>query len=361
MNLDYFGAGEYPYITVLQDTTCETICFNLKPLGYTATAIHNYMGTFYGRNTVYSQLGFDRFVSQEYMNNLSYNQLQWAKDRSLTGEVLKALEVTEGRDFVFAVTVQSHGKYPSTPIEGLDRIDVLQCGDPVDPTVLKNYVNELSEVDRFIGELIGALDALDEPTVLVLYGDHLPALGLEDSQLACGDMYQTTYAIWNNFGMDFEAPDLQAFQLTANVLKQIGVENGALIHFHQHYDADAEDDDYLAFLRVLEYDMLYGELAIYEGVNPYQPTELQMGSVPIVLSSAGYDSVAGTFSARGENFTPFSDIVVNGQRQYALFVDETHLIAKVGPPPEGAEVHVGQFAQGGEELSRTNPVKLEEN
>jgi len=361
MNLDYFGAGEYPYNTVLQDTTCETVCFNLKPLGYTATAIHNYMGTFYGRNTVYSQLGFDRFVSQEYMNGLSFNALQWAKDGTLTGEVLKAMDTTPGRDFVFTVTVQSHGKYPSTPIEGLDRIDVTECGGAVDPAMFKNYVNELNEVDRFVGELIDALEELDEPIVLVLYGDHLPALGLEDSQLACGDMYQTTYAIWNNFGMDFEAPDLQAFQLTANVLGQLGVENGALMHFHQHYAADADDDNYLALLRVLEYDMLYGELAIYEGANPYQPTALQMGSVPIALTGAEYDASVGTLSARGENFTPCSDIVLNGARVNALFVDETHLIAKIDRPAEGSEVYVGQFAPGGEELSRTDPVKLPGN
>jgi hypothetical protein len=262
---------------------------------------------------------------------------------------------------VFTVTVQSHGKYPTTPIEGLDKIDVLECGEPVDPVMLKNYVNEINEVDRFVGDLIAALEKLDEPTVLVLYGDHLPALGLEDSQLACGDMYQTTYAIWNNFGMDFESPDLQAFQLTANVLKQLGVENGALMHFHQHYPADAEDDSYQALLRVLEYDMLYGELAIYEGTNPYQPTQLKMGSVPIELAGAEYDEAAGTFSAHGKNFTPCSDIVVNGQRQNALFVDETHLIAQIAPPSAGAEVYVGQFAPGGEELSHTNAVKLPEN
>ena len=35
MNLDYFAAGEFPYNTILKDTSCETVCFNLKELGYT--------------------------------------------------------------------------------------------------------------------------------------------------------------------------------------------------------------------------------------------------------------------------------------------------------------------------------------
>lgn len=360
MNLDYFGAGEYPYNTVLSDTTCETICFNLAPLGYTSTAIHNYMGTFYSRDTVYSQLGFNRFVSQEYMNDLEYNPLGWAKDHSLTGEIFQALETTEGRDFVFTVTVQSHGKYPNTPIEGLDTIQVLSCREPVDEVMLSNFVNELYEVDQFIGDLIAELETFDEPVVLVLYGDHLPALEIEDEGLECGDMFQTTYVIWNNFGMDFEAPDLEAYRLTANLLKQLGIDNGVLTHYHQAAAPDEDGDGYLAFLRVLEYDMLYGDLVIYNGENPYEPTDLQMGTVPITISSATYSPSTGTFAVLGENFTPFSSIVVNGERLDTVFDNSGKILAKVASLEPDSEAYVGQFTKENEELSRTEIIKVQE-
>ena len=360
MNLDYFGAGEFPYNTILQDTTCETVAFDLKELGYTATAVHNYTGTFYGRNTVYAQLGFDRFVPQEYMNGLTYNALGWAHDSVLTGETMKALTTTPGRDFVFTVTVQSHGKYPDTPVEGLDDIAVLAAPETVNATALQNYVNELSQVDAFIGALIDELEDFDEPTVLVLYGDHLPALGIETDELATGDLYQTTYVLWNNFGLDMEGGDLQAFQLSAYVLGQLNIHTGILTRFHQNFAPDCDEDDYLSFLRVLEYDMLYGDHNIYGGDSPYQPTDLQLGTEPIVCESFTYDPATATISVYGQNFTTYSDILVDGERKNAVFADETRLIARANGVTEDSRVRVGQFTREGDELGRSGFGKMRE-
>ena len=360
MNLDYFGAGEFPYNTILQDTTCETIGFNLKELGYTATAVHNYTGTFYGRNTVYAQLGFDCFVPQEYMNGLTYNALGWAHDSVLTGETMKALTTTPGRDLIFTVTVQSHGKYPDTPVEGLDDIAVLAAPETVNATALQNYVNELSQVDAFIGALIDELEDFDEPTVLVLYGDHLPALGIETDELATGDLYQTTYVLWNNFGLDMEGGDLQAFQLSAYVLGQLNIHTGILTRFHQNFAPDCDEDDYLSFLRVLEYDMLYGDHNIYEGGSPYQPTALKLGTAPIVCESYTYDPGTATISVYGQNFTTYSDIIVDGERKNAVFADETRLIARANGVTEDSLVCVGQFTREGDELGRSGFGKMRE-
>ena len=58
------------------------------------------------------------------MNQLEYNPLDWAKDSALTGEILKALQSTAGKDLVFTVSVQPHGKYPTEPIPGAETIAV---------------------------------------------------------------------------------------------------------------------------------------------------------------------------------------------------------------------------------------------
>ena len=294
------------------------------------------------------------------MNGLTYNELGWARDSVLTGEVLKALRTTEGNDFVFTVTVQSHGKYPSTPMEGLGGIEVLSAPETVDAVALANYINELNEVDAFIGELIAALEEWDEPVVLVLYGDHLPALGIENEELRTGDMYQTTYVLWNNFGLEMQGGDLQAFQLTAYVLGQLEIHNGVLTRFHQNFAPDCEEDDYINFLRVLEYDMLYGDHNIYEGDSPYTPTDLQMGSEPVVCEYYTYDSATATISVYGKNFTTFSDILVDGERKNAVFADETRLIARATGVTEDSLVCVGQFSREGDELGRTGFGKMRE-
>ena len=75
MNLDDFGSGELPFKTVLTNhTTSESICYNLKEYGYKCHAIHNNTATFYGRNKVFSNLGYDTFSSIETMNITEFTQ-----------------------------------------------------------------------------------------------------------------------------------------------------------------------------------------------------------------------------------------------------------------------------------------------
>ena len=68
LNLDFFGPGEYPYNTILKNKACSSINYALKESGYSTHAIHNHQGNFYGRNTVFSNLGFDTFTPIEFMN-----------------------------------------------------------------------------------------------------------------------------------------------------------------------------------------------------------------------------------------------------------------------------------------------------
>lgn len=358
MNLDYFGAGEYPYNTVLNNTTCETVCYNLAAHDYTSTAIHNYLGTFYGRNTIYSQLGFDVFVPLEYMNGLTYNRQGWAHDTVLVDEVMDALESSPTRDFIMTISVQSHGKYPTTLPEGGNPIDVISCPETVDPIQLENFVNELHSVDEFIAELLAALEAHDEPTVVVMYGDHLPALGTTPDDMACESIYQTNYIIWNNYGAEFEAPDLQAYRLTANILKQLGIDTGIITRFHQAADIDDVSDEYLDALEILEYDMLYGERESTGGVVPYQATDLRLGTDPIVIANASFDEETGKLVVGGRNFTPSSVILLDGKRLETAFITTEVLVAVPDRFEGEMEIHVAQVTKENIELGRTRPFKI---
>ena len=80
MNLDHFGVGEYPYMTTVNKVTTESVATVLQELGYATHAIHNNNATFYDRNIVYSNLSFETFTTLEYMNDVDYNPLGWAKD-----------------------------------------------------------------------------------------------------------------------------------------------------------------------------------------------------------------------------------------------------------------------------------------
>ena len=83
-------------------------------------------------------------------------------------------------------------------------------------------VNQVHEMDAFVGDLVDALSEREERTVLVLYGDHLPALGLEGDDMESASLYRTEYIIWDNFGLEKEDEDLAAYQLSAAVLGRLG-------------------------------------------------------------------------------------------------------------------------------------------
>ena len=51
------------------------------------------------------------------------------------------------------------------------------------------FIYQINEMDTFIGQLIEMLLSLNEPTVLVLFGDHLPGLQLKDDDLSTETIY----------------------------------------------------------------------------------------------------------------------------------------------------------------------------
>ena len=140
----------------------------------------NHSGTFYNRNEVYANLGFDTFTSLEYMHNVQFNPIGWAKDYVLTPEIMHALSSTEGKDMIYAISVQAHGKYPSTVIDETQKITVSGIENEADKNAFEYYVNQLYETDAFIGNLIYELSNYEEKVVLVLFGDHLPNFDFED-------------------------------------------------------------------------------------------------------------------------------------------------------------------------------------
>lgn len=331
-----FGVSEYPYKTVLKSKSSESICNDLAQIGYTSHAVHNNTATFYGRNKVFSNLGFDTFTSVEYMNNITLNPNGWAKDDVMVDEILKTLEDDQKKpDFTFGITVQSHGKYNDVKPDSKDPVKVYNAPDGKEASY-QYYVNEINEVDRMIGDLVNALDKRKKPTVLVLYGDHLPSLDLSDEDLSDGSLYETQYIIWNNYGMKEKNQDLKAYELYPEVLEQLGIHEGVITRYHQQ--ADRSSDTYKENLKALEYDLLYGENYIYDGEAPFQATDLQMGTKPLKLADIYQKD--GEYFVRGDNFTPYCKVYFDGKELESRWVDEHHL--KLKDIPERSDRKVDQ-------------------
>lgn len=355
MSIQYFGAGEYPYKTVLQEQTCESLAYNLKELGYHTTAIHNNTGTFYDRNIVYRNLGFDNFSSIEYMKNITYNSIGWAKDNILTGQIMDAFRSSKEQDFIYAVSVQDHGKYP---VEKMENPHIQVSGFLPEEEEKRNsyeyYVNQVHETDAFLGSLVSYLNAYEEPVILVMFGDHLPNMDLTDEDLTAGNRFQTEYVIWTNEAAkefattDRENKDLYAYQLSAHVLEKMGMNNGVLTKFHQTY---SEIENYEQELETLQYDMLYGEKTVYDGETPYIASDLRMGIYPVTIKDV--EKVGDTVYVMGENFTKSSCVYLNDKRQETEYLSENTLMIADTRLEEKDRISVAQTADLNEILSQT--------
>lgn len=353
MSIRDFGAGEYPYHTVLLDRPCESICYNLKEEGYSAHAIHNNTAVFYNRYKVYANLGFDTFTSMEYMNGLELNPTGWAKDNVLTGYILTALVSTDTPDVVMAVSVQPHGSYPDDELPDPTPIDTGTVPGDVPGNAFAYYVSQIKETDAFVGELVEALSQLSEPTIAVFYGDHLPNFAITDDMLDTGSIFANEYVIWSNFDVDVPDRDLSAWQLSAYVMDIAGFDNGMITRLHQHF---SESSNYEDALKMLEYDMLYGDQSVYKGELPYRPTDIRMGLREIRITGARCGEKL--LSVYGENFTKSSSVCLNGASCYTEFVSPRELLAVAGARV-GDEITVQQVSEG-ISVSQTEPLTVDE-
>jgi len=351
MSLQWFGAGEYPYETILQKKTCESIAYNLKNRGYTAHAVHNYKGNFYDRNDVFSRLGFDTFTSLEYMNNVIYNPAGWAEDAVLLPYVEACLTATEGADLVYCITVQGHGKYAIEMDENdsAPHIGITALPEEASQTAFTYYINQLHETDAFLGALISSVKALEEETYIVLFGDHLPNIGIEECWLPEGmTLYDTEYIIWHSEGETAADKNLTTYQLSAEVMNRLGFNDGVLTKLHQTW---ADKKDYLVYLEMLQYDILYGHGFCYGDENPFEPTALKMGIRDIRITDVS--TVGENTYVKGENFTPYSRVYVNGFARTVEFVNENTLMLTGFLADRQDVFRVAQIADGLFQLSTT--------
>ena len=294
---------------------------------------------------------------------------------------MNILDSTQGQDVIYTISVQGHGKYPEEQVLENPYITVEGLESEAQTNAYTYYVNQLYGMDQFVGQLITALSSLSEDCVLVMYGDHLPTLGIEDENLEGADLFQTPYFIWTNFDLPRETWNLEAYQLSSWVMDLLGIHEGIMPKFHQAYfdvdmDAPAEQtadtdetgseetetnaDAYLHKMQVLEYDMLYGDHATTGGVNPYEPTKLQMGVLPIELRSATA-SGDGKLYVGGSNFTAFSVVYDGDEALPTEYHSPWLLSADISGKEVGDRlvVTVAQYAQSDHViLSQTDSISV---
>jgi hypothetical protein len=175
LSMSFMNQGATPYQQLLVKTDrFPSMVSLLKDKGYQTTAIHPFDGTFYNRNRVYPVLGFDQFITQDniaYTDTLTDNG--FISDMAAARQVMDVLNAGEAPQFIHLVTMQNH--LPIQGVAGADPLTVkgLQGSGKKE---LESYAQSIRESDRAIQYLIDSIQEVKRPTIVLVFGDHLPAL-----------------------------------------------------------------------------------------------------------------------------------------------------------------------------------------
>jgi phosphoglycerol transferase MdoB-like AlkP superfamily enzyme len=211
-----------------------------KKFGYTATAIHPYLKSFWNRDKVYPYLGFDKFYSMEDMPN-AQRKGSFISDKALSEKIIEQYEAGGEQQFIFAVSMQNHFPYYqnyykkySLELDGdlltADLKGILHC-----------YSQGIHDADSGLNDLIEFFSKVDYPVNIIFYGDHYPSLTgfttdrLNDSGIPSfisrdnamiGSIKNkfTPVAFWSNYGA--KIPDCSGKEYSAlsySVLEYAGL------------------------------------------------------------------------------------------------------------------------------------------
>ena len=213
---------------------------------------------------------------------------------------------------------------------------------------MEYYATQIHEVDEFLRTLTDVLTTWEEPTVLVLYGDHMPSLEISKDMLdlSAGGLFETEYVIWSNCGVGGADRNVKAYQLSSRVLELLDINVGTLTKFHQ---LNPWRGAYETELRTLQYDMLYGDRVVYHGEQPFEETDMRFGTRDITVNTAYVRN--DMLMVRGKNFTPYSVIYVDGNAKETMFLSEYAVTCAADDIEKGDRVTVRQVAEDGTELS----------
>ncbi|WP_300854347.1 LTA synthase family protein, partial [uncultured Clostridium sp.] len=171
----------------------DTFPSYFKSLGYNTAYIHPFSKTFYDRDTLYTEYGFDNLYFDDNMTVETENFRRYVSDKSVFNQIKDVLQKNENPSYIFATTMQNHQPYYGETAEGEDQLSYYLEG-------VKRTSYELREFTNWLKEF-------NEDVLLVFVGDHFPFFTPDDNvynRLGISDdnanlIYNQKYILWNNY------------------------------------------------------------------------------------------------------------------------------------------------------------------
>lgn len=231
-SMEFFN-GNTPYVQFITSET-PSLASLLGKRGYDTLALHAYYKAGYNRTLVYDYFGFDEYKGiEDFDVDVEIPREDYPTDETNYTQLIEEFErqskVSKAPQFIFNITMQNHGGYYETDYDWPKTIT--QTGPhkrPWDDSVT-TYESSMYMADQAVKKLIGYFEKVDEPTIILFFGDHEPRLSNEfydtgkwvsektddetegdgtDSTVTqknleiTADLHKTPFFIWNNYGLD---------------------------------------------------------------------------------------------------------------------------------------------------------------
>ena len=249
---------------LLLDRAQPTIASYYKSWGYSTAYVHPFMGSFYSRQRVYANFGFDKLIfDEDFTVPINYYGT-YIDDQTVFNQIEKLINETDEPLFLHTTTMQNHQPYD-------------QGENPEDE--MGNYFQWISKTGTDFEAFINNLSDIDEPTIVFMIGDHYPSLKGENSvsnKLGmnadnCSVLYEQPYILWSNYELDYSTiPEekLSAFYMPYVIMDLIDAPKDSFIQamdnkmdtlpiYSTNYDSSVGRDEELD---ILTYDRILGDI-----------------------------------------------------------------------------------------------------
>lgn len=228
----FLPTGTIAYQTVIRDGTYN-LGQVLNEQGYHTTFMHPYFANGWNRNGVYRNFQFDQSIFLEDMEldkEKDYVRA-YVSDEANYKKIIEQYEMrkAEGEKmFLFDVTMQNHGGYAS----GLNDVQVVE---PLpNDAESAEYLSLIKKSDEAFQTLTEYFSQVETPTVILMFGDHQPALNNLTNALQEGtaeedvagkmEEYCVPFVVWANYDIEEKYYD----GISVNFLQTILMETAGL-------------------------------------------------------------------------------------------------------------------------------------
>lgn len=306
----------------------------LSEQGYKTTALHTYHSWFYRRDEVYKDIGFDKFISLEDLPETPSYLYTYVKDTEINNMIQRETEAANNKpSFTFAATMQLHGPYDNFTVKD-KKISVLSPLSSNSKQIVENYANVLNESDKDLNSLIEYYKNSKRPTILVFFGDHIPALGNNvynelNFDLTKPQAKKTPVLIWSNYKKLSGTVDMDANYISPLVMDVINNKSSLYMNYLDalykkapHISQQSAGAMYSDF-ELLQYDIMHGSQYYYDLAGQPKVNSSYTEGNPLSLKQAliQENDISYTFNIIGTGIGAMSKLYINGEKTNFLLTD----------------------------------------